>query len=781
MLTVPELQSRCRKEGIKPVPKTKGKLIEALFNRKGSAGAGAAYPRSSVQSGKRLRGSDGNSDNESMADERSLPKHARGEIPPARHKLLEWLEERPRPGKPRWLKWPDFKRHFAVEPTLDFSAPPFVELEDLTEYLYGLIFDLKNPETGEEERGEPLPLTEDDINWAKGMARRAHSLAKKNREGVAGGGAASSFIGGAASSSSALLTPDDRQAIIAEVLDSLAQDPQLFEREDGSHVELPPHDGAISERGSEVHVKTITLPKMSVPKFIPFVVGHNVVLLRQATTELLEGFYEWIREYQESDSLEVPTNVFLTGTAGMGKSVLVWQLIQRVVYDERCVLYCTKDSDGKGEAFVIRRQEGQISVQCVNVEDIRRLGEQHLGAKVVQIMDGHHSTNMPEIAGVNSVCILYVSSIRDKIFKERSKKSDWTYFLPKFSKEETRVFAEVRSKYLPQPTLDEIMGRYEEVGGCPRFLTKGNTAYKKTLKEQEDAVKFLREASMDPDVLHDVTSTVASRFVVHIGARPTEYEDLNEHLQKYAVQTREIASGRVSRLMVLYYNLQMQKLGSMLTSIDTPARPYFFESVVIQFVQNGPTLSWMGRRRRRRQPWSLPKLKAILVLKESMKRAHTFELTVGQLCVPVERTFPVIDAWSAHYLVQVTVAKRHALDWTNPVFKNVLKQVRESRRQNSIEGNIPFYFFVPEGQTCKTVEKGTPPHDVEVYVVALSNLPDWTRAACEDVDPEEAAVQHESAHGFRTIYVTASECNTSTTREVLSAPWGEHSNVGHQF
>eukprot|EP01138_Halocafeteria_seosinensis_P008501 gb/GECG01008689.1/.p1 GENE.gb/GECG01008689.1/~~gb/GECG01008689.1/.p1 ORF type:complete len:243 (+),score=7.73 gb/GECG01008689.1/:1-729(+) len=240
------------------------------------------------------------------------------------------------------------------------------------------------------------------------------------------------------------------------------------------------------------------------------------------------------------------------------------------------------------------------------------------------------------------------------------------------------------------------------------------------------------------------------------------------------MEVRTIASARASRLMVVHYTGWMQKLGLVLTSIDSSARPYFFETMVIQFVQAGLTFS-VGRSKIR-----IPDSQAIQVLKDSMNRAGVFRLLPRQFCVPIERTFPVIDAWSAYCLVQVTVAKRHALDWTNRIFKNVLSQVKEARRRNNIPGKIPFLFFVPDGQTCKTLEKGTPDPEVAVYVVGLSNLPDWTTAAYENLG-EEVPMQNEGVDGYQTITVPTSMNCAPHGRTVVSVLWEEFSvrRIGH--
>ena len=90
-LTVPQLKNRCREEGITPVPKIRATLIEALLNRQESADAGAASASSSAATGVsqtlfglHLGNSDGNSDNEHIADERSSSKHPRVQETPAR-------------------------------------------------------------------------------------------------------------------------------------------------------------------------------------------------------------------------------------------------------------------------------------------------------------------------------------------------------------------------------------------------------------------------------------------------------------------------------------------------------------------------------------------------------------------------------------------------------------------------------------------------------------------------------------------------------------------------
>eukprot|EP01138_Halocafeteria_seosinensis_P009141 gb/GECG01009342.1/.p1 GENE.gb/GECG01009342.1/~~gb/GECG01009342.1/.p1 ORF type:complete len:229 (+),score=40.50 gb/GECG01009342.1/:1-687(+) len=198
-LTKEELKEQCKDAGIRPLPRTKADMIKALLHQEENAGTSAAYTPSSAtthgvqrgtdslrKEGKRPRESDADSDNGSVIERGSLPKHAKGEIPPARYKLLEWLKEGPPPDPPEWFNWEKFTNHFIIEkPLMDFSDYPFEELEDTTDYFYRMLNSQKKTVTGEKE-----PLTNDEKRCAESLAKRAHAFVKKYREGVAGPSAA---------------------------------------------------------------------------------------------------------------------------------------------------------------------------------------------------------------------------------------------------------------------------------------------------------------------------------------------------------------------------------------------------------------------------------------------------------------------------------------------------------------------------------------------------------------------------------------------------------------
>lgn len=115
--------------------------------------------------------------------------------------------------------------------------------------------------------------------------------------------------------------------------------------------------------------------------------------------------------------------LFLTGTSGMGKSVLVWLFIQQMIALRYAVVYCTRDSDDVGSAYIIRREEENesVSVQRIrNVADVALLRSEHVGTKVLQVKDGRGSTEMPDISDIG--CTLSVSSVGDAAFRNKTKK-----------------------------------------------------------------------------------------------------------------------------------------------------------------------------------------------------------------------------------------------------------------------------------------------------------------------------------------------------------------------
>ena len=85
-------------------------------------------------------------------------------------------------------------------------------------------------------------------------------------------------------------------------------------------------------------------------------------MLRQATIELGDALYNRLMAFNENRGLG--KHVFVTGTPGMGKSILTWQLIQRLLDSQCTVLYSTRDDDDlNGSTYILRVIESGISVR----------------------------------------------------------------------------------------------------------------------------------------------------------------------------------------------------------------------------------------------------------------------------------------------------------------------------------------------------------------------------------------------------------------------------------
>ena len=593
-----------------------------------------------------------------------------------------------------------------------------------------------------------------------------------------------------------LATDEPTQDLIRAVLKELGKTAEEFKTgNEKEPVKLPSHDNATPVQDANLHVRVFTLGKeIQMTKFVPFRIGPNVILMRQSTSDLLNGLYDWVRAFYGASVTEqdedkdvvgagksgtvteeeqhkklgkaddvIPRNVVLTGTAGMGKSVLVWLLTQLLVHEGYCVVYCTKDvnREGEGHAYIIRSGEKDIVVQyVVKPSLLRLLTKEDVGERVVQIRDGQGATGMPEIA---FGCILSVSSVRDKVFREEVKNCDNLYFLPAFSEEETIVFATVISQYLGEPKEDTIMNRFNQVGGCPRFLLGSKKQYARTLKKQRAAVKVLCDSTHRAKDLQTLQGEPPSGYLVHCGACPSEESDLNPFLQKYSIESELIASALASKLLALHRGVQVGLIAEALTGIDTPARPFAFELVVVHFVQEGFQL------KTRDGEITIPETHAS---EGSIDSAVKGEFLFSFFYVPLEKHFPTVDGWSIHCVVQVTRAKRHILDWTNETVISLFENIKTARKNEKISGNIPFLFIVPENRTCVPVERGTPIEGVDVYIVALSDLPNPVQAAYDNEFNGLEKVEN-IRQNVKTITVRNDSGGTDVDRHVVTVTWKE--------
>jgi hypothetical protein len=358
-----------------------------------------------------------------------------------------------------------------------------------------------------------------------------------------------------------------------------------------------------------------------------------------------------------------------------------------------------------------------------------------------------------------------VSSVRDRNFLEQTKDTGHVYTLPTFSEKETNVFATVRSRFVHYPPKEEILRRFEEVGGCPRFLLHEEIKYQDVLKKQTLAVNSLDNPKEREEFLQTTRGESAPRYVLHYGVLPNNQPDINSTLMKYRVGAATIASGLVCRLLAIHRGRQVELLADVLTNIDSPGRPYFFELRVIHFVQDGFTLPLADR------AIPIPWTHATVATKDDVER-DGYILWPEYSYIPAERNFPVVDDWSIYCLVQVTRAKRHVLDWTNATFNEVLSKVLDARDRERMEENVPFLFIVPEGRTTVPVEKGQPHPRVDVYVVVVSDLPHWIRNAFEG-ELEEASQVVENIGTKTKITIANTTAHPNRERCVISVSWME--------
>eukprot|EP01138_Halocafeteria_seosinensis_P014334 gb/GECG01014634.1/.p1 GENE.gb/GECG01014634.1/~~gb/GECG01014634.1/.p1 ORF type:complete len:676 (+),score=83.78 gb/GECG01014634.1/:1-2028(+) len=563
---------------------------------------------------------------------------------------------------------------------------------------------------------------------------------------------------------------------VAEALTALSEKPvEVIWTHNESSMDLPCHDWAFPLQKNPICARTVKITSKKIPYFLPFQ-EDNVLLMRQCVNDLLEGLVKWVTDWNDGKK-KIPGMLFLTGTSGMGKSVLVWLFIQQMISLSYTVVYCTMDSGNVGSAFIIWRKEDEsVSVQRIrNAADVALLRSEHVGTKVVQVKGGRGSTEMEDISDIG--CTLSVSSVRDSAFRNKTKKEDSAIvYLPKFSQQEAILLGKLRVFFgLPHPTGGVVLQRFDKVGGCPRFLFQElNSQYRKILNEQEKAVNSLLGANVGERLLQTQSGEQAARFVVHLGVLPGESVEVNKILQNYAWDVDIIASPHVKELIANLRRQRLSELSEALTSIGSRGQPYHFEKLAIEFTEGG--FSFTGRNGK----ISIPATRAARVLKSAVDQG-IYRLTWTDLCIPLEDNFPVVDAWSIHFLVQVTLAKRHGLNWKNKTFKRLLRQLKDERNRREIEGNIPLIFLVPQGQSCETWEVGARDPGVDVYIVSLSECPSYAHEYYReepDFESSSVASPEGGAGGSSTeaqhFEIPTGEAGISEehpTREVVEVEW----------
>ena len=205
------------------------------------------------------------------------------------------------------------------------------------------------------------------------------------------------------------------QKAIRSVIQQLMEIPFV---DRGQAQPLPCHDHAsLQDQVAAFQTVHVPVDDWDIPQsLLPFHEGENVVMRRQSNIELLQGLSEWAREFSG------PQDVHVTGTAGIGTSVFIWQLIAQLLRERFTVFYYTIPDVETMHRCVYMIEMGQdVEVLVKQLVDISRI--EHISAdtivydkaKFVHIKDGHLVSSMKTMPFGKRIT---VTSVRDQSCQE---------------------------------------------------------------------------------------------------------------------------------------------------------------------------------------------------------------------------------------------------------------------------------------------------------------------------------------------------------------------------
>jgi len=393
--------------------------------------------------------------------------------------------------------------------------------------------------------------------------------------------------------------------------------------------------------------------------------------------------------------------VIITGTPGIGKSLLLIYLLWKLVKKGKRVLIIYHPSqiyfDGIGGIF-------EISTGNLPRETNHAFWNESLWC----LFDakGKNDLHLNELPYSSCTFILSMSPRRDLVNDFQKPPEPQTFYLPIWKKEELEAIAPL------YPNAAEWRTRFEILGGIPRYVLEATTTTPTELIENA-----CNACSLDDCIPHiGLNSQISDKSsVIHRLIHIVSEHPYTSCSVTYASRT---ALDMIVRLKGIIANQKTRELlqAAQGNRIAAQLCGYILEPYAIKRLEEGGSfkcrelVSHQGKKKARLSSTYLTIPKSTKIIEEKVEKGQT----KNQLYIPENPNYPVVDAWMPGVGgFQITVSTRHPI--------KTIGEEDLAKLENKL------YFVVPS-LIYQKFPRQTAPRSIEQYALEMP-VEDWIKEA----------------------------------------------------